>query len=211
MAQNYDERIARKEFMYQKTKSVMFTVGIVLIVATFISFLIQFHIFGLNAPKAKNDNQNYGVIAPCPVRSKNGDKISYLDSRIVRIRVLNGTKFRGFASAVGEALRLRGFNLIEIGNNNTQGVKRTTIYFGKKAVNDAYTLSSNFNNVILRMDDREDDLVDVVLGSDFRNLRPKADVPPAGAEIVPISNCKDADSITNLPKAAKHKVDNKDR
>lgn len=205
MAQEYDERTARKEFMYQKTKSILLTVGIALVVATLLSFMIQFHVFGLNSPKTKKDNNNYGIVTPCPIKDKDGDKISYLDARTVSIRILNGTKFRGFANAVGEALRIRGFNLIEVGNNKTQGVKRTTIYFGKNSINSAYTLSSQFDEVALQMDDRKDKLVDIVLGTDFRNLRPKTDVPASGAEITPIKNCQDANNIKNLPKAEKHK------
>ncbi len=205
MAQEYDERIARKAFMYQRKRSVLTTVSIGLAVIFALALLVQFHVFGINSVPAPRDNPNYGVTAPCAIRGKEGAKTPYLDNRAVSIRVLNGTKFRGFARAVGEALRARGFNLTEVNNNKTSNVKRTTIYFGKNAINEAYTVNANFADSIMRMDDRQDKLVDVVLGSTFNNLRPKVDVPAAGAAIQEIKGCVKADAMKQLPKAAQHK------
>lgn len=204
MAQEYDERIARKAFMYQRKRSVITSVSIGLAVAFVLSLLVQFHVFGINSASTPKDNPNYGVTAPCAIKSKEGTKTPYIDNRAVSIRVLNGTKFRGFARAVGEALNARGFNLIEVNNNKTSNVKRTTIYFGKNAINEAYTVNSNFVDAVMRMDDRQDKLIDIVLGSTFNNLRPKVDVPAAGAAIQEVRGCVKADSIKQLPKATQH-------
>lgn len=205
MAQEYDERIARKAFMNQKKRSVLTSVGIALAVIFVIALLVQFHVFGINSTATPKDNPNYGVTAPCATKDKGSAKIPYVDNRAVAIRVLNGTKFRGFARAVGEALNARGFNLTEVNNNKTNNIKRTTIYFGRNAINEAYTVNANFTDAVMRMDDRQDKLVDIVLGSTFTNLRPKVDVPAAGAAIQEIPGCLKADSMQHLPKAEQHK------
>ena len=57
----------------------------------------------------------------------------------------------------------------------------------------------------MRMDDRKDKLVDIVLGSTFNNLRPKVDVPAAGAAIHEVQGCIRADLMKNIPKADQHK------
>lgn len=205
MTQMHDERLARKEFMYERKRFVLSVTSAGLVVAFILALLVFFHAFGINKPQAPGANPNHGIIAPCPIKGKEGDKVPYVDSRSVAIRVLNGTKFHGFARAVGEALRNRGFNLIEVNNSKTTKMKQTVIYFGKNSVNEAYTVSANFSDAILRMDDRQDRLVDVVLGSTFTNLRPKTDVPAAGAAIDEIRGCIDVNSFKSLPKAFPHK------
>ena len=96
--------------------------------------------------------------------------------------MLNGTKFAGFAKAVSDALQNREFNAQTPGNY-TKKVDRTMIVFGKNGVNQAYTVASNFSDAMLVMDDRQDQLVDVVVGATFDNLQ---------------------DKMTNLPKASEH-------
>lgn len=204
MTQFYDERLARREFMYQRKRFVLSSVAIGVGIAFVLALIVQCHLFGIAAPKTPEVDPNYGIQAPCPVKNKDENKAQYIDNRAVSIRVLNGTKFRGFARAVGEGLRNRGFNLIEVGNSETS-VKRTTIYFGKKSINEAYTLVANFKDAILRVDDRQDKLIDVVLGATFSNLRPKTDVPAAGAAITEINGCLASKDMKNLPKAANHK------
>lgn len=206
MTQEYDERIARKAFMYQKKRSVITTVSIALAVTFVFALLIQFHVFGINSIVAPKDNPNFGITAPCATKGKEGSKTPYVDNRAVSIRVLNGTKFRGLARAVGEALNARGFNLTEVNNNKTSNIKRTTIYFGKNAINEAYTVNSNFADAVMRMDDRQDKLVDIVLGSTFNNLRQKVDVPAAGAAIQEVPGCVKAKDMKELPKADSHKA-----
>lgn len=206
MAQGYDERQARKEYMYEKKKAVLTFVASGLAVVFVIALAVQYHLFDINAPKTAQNNPNFGIAAPCPTKDKENPKGAYSDPRMINIRVLNGTKYRGFAHAVGEALRNRGFNVSEIGNHNSSRVKRTIIYFGKNAINIAYSVQTHFTDAILQLDDRTDKLVDIVLGSSFNNLRPKTDVPAAGATIQAISTCKPADTFKTLPKAMKHQA-----
>ena len=57
------------------------------------------------------------------------------------------------------------------------------IIFGKNAINQAYTVNSNFTDATMVMDDREDMLIDVVVGATFDNLQNQKKVPTAGKEI----------------------------
>lgn len=201
MAPQIDERIARREFMMQRKKSVLTTVAIGLAIAFVLAVAVRLHLLGTHTSQQTEASPNFGMIAPCPANTKDGTKAVYLDQRAIQVRVFNGTKFRGFAHAVGEALRIRGFNVTQIGNNATGGVKRTAIYFGNKSINAAYTLYANFTDAYLMMDNRKEAIVDVVLGSTFNNLRPKTDVPAAGAEIPRIKTCQNAKTMRNLPEA----------
>ena len=45
------------------------------------------------------------------------------------------------------------------------------IVFGKNGVNQAYTVASNFTDAMLVMDDRQDQLIDVIVGATFENLQ----------------------------------------
>ena len=94
-----------------------------------------------------------------------------MENRNITVRVLNGTEFSGFAQAVSSALQNSEFNTQAAGNYTSSQVERTMIIFGKNAVNQAYTVNSNFTDAKMVMDDREDMLIDVVVGATFDNLQ----------------------------------------
>ena len=111
---------------------------------------------------------NYGVTAPCSAKGEDGTPATTVDNPSITIRVLNGTSFSGFAQAVAKGLENRGFTVqgydtLRDNNNAGEGfvttVERTTIYFGRNAINQAYTLNDNFTDAIMVMDDREDALI----------------------------------------------------
>lgn len=64
-----------------------------------------------------------------------------MENRNITLRVLNGTKFSGFAKAVSDALQNREFNP-QTPDNYTKKVDRTMIVFGKNGVNQAYTVEA---------------------------------------------------------------------
>ena len=86
----------------------------------------------------------------------------------------------------------------------TKKIDRTMIVFGKNGINQAYTVASNFTDAMLVMDDRQDQLVDVVVGATFDNLADVKSVPAAGKPITSIKGCVAADKMTNLSKASEH-------
>lgn len=204
MAQNDDAREARKEYVHRRQTIVFAIVGVVLVVALFVSSLFLFHVGGLGEVKTTAQGANYGTTAPCVSPAADGSKPKYLDNKSVTTRVLNGTKFSGFANAVGQALTNREFVVQGVDNYNNSKVERTTIVFGKNAIPQAYTLAANFPDAKLQMDDRQDKLVDVILGATFQNLTAEDKLPKTGSEIPNIEGCKPVSEMKDLPKAPEH-------
>lgn len=204
MAENNDAREERREYVHRRQTIVFAVVGAVLVVALFISSLFLFHVGGLGEVKTTVEGANHGVVAPCVSPAEDGSKPKYLDSKSVTTRVLNGTKFSGFANAVGQALQNREFVVQSIDNYDNAKVERTTIVFGKNAIPQAYTLAANFPDAQLQMDDRQDKLVDVILGATFQNLTKTDELPKTGSEIPNIEGCKPANDMKDLPKAPEH-------
>lgn len=203
MTQANDERAARKEYIRRRQKTVFSIVGAVMVVAMVVSLLFFFHVGGLGNVKSAAVQPNYGQQAPCPTKEADGNKAKYVENRNITLRVLNGTKFSGFAKAVSDALQNREFNP-QTPDNYTKKVDRTMIVFGKNGVNQAYTVASNFTDAMLVMDDRQDQLIDVIVGATFDNLQDTKKVPAAGKAITGIQGCVAVDKMTDLPKAPEH-------
>ena len=129
MTQANDERAARKEYIRRRQKTVFSIVGAVMVVAMVVSLLFFFHVGGLGNVKSAAVQPNYGQQAPCPIKEADGNKAKYVENRNITLRVLNGTKFSGFAKAVSDALQNREFNP-QTPDNYTKKVDRTMIVFG---------------------------------------------------------------------------------
>ena len=110
MTQANDERAARKQYIRRRQKTVFSIVGAVMVVAMVVSLLFFFHVGGLGNVKSAAVQPNYGQQAPCPIKEADGSKAKYVENRNITLRVLNGTKFSGFAKAVSDALQNREFN-----------------------------------------------------------------------------------------------------
>ena len=139
MTYQVDEREARKAYVRRRQTIVFSISGAVLAVVLVIALLFNFHVFGLGEVETPASQPNYGNAAPCAVKDSSG-KAQYVSNASVGIRVMNGTSHGQFAKAVGEALANRGFSVQKIDNYSSTDVERTTIYFGKNAINQAYTL-----------------------------------------------------------------------
>lgn len=203
MTYQVDEREARKAYVRHRQTIVFSISGAVLAVVLVIALLFNFHVFGLGEVETPARQPNYGNAAPCAVKDSNG-KAQYVSNASVGIRVMNGTSHGQFAKAVGEALANRGFSVQKIDNYSSTGVERTTIYFGKNAINQAYTLIGNFTDATMIMTAREDQLIDVVIGATFNDLQDTNSSPQSGKTITNIEGCKAADSMTKLPADTKH-------
>ena len=164
MTYQVDEREARKAYVRRRQTIVFSISGAVLAVVLVIALLFNFHVFGLGEVETPASQPNYGNAAPCAVKDSSG-KAQYVSNASVGIRVMNGTSHGQFAKAVGEALANRGFSVQKIDNYSSTDVERTTIYFGKNAINQAYTLIGNFTDATMIMTAREDQLIDVVIGA----------------------------------------------
>ena len=204
MSQPADERVARRTYVRSRQIKVFTLVALVLAAALTISSLFFFHIFGLGIPATAAVQPNYGGVAPCAPKDSEGNNDAYLPNDKITIRVQNGTKFAGLAGAVGDALKNRQFVVNTVSNYASENVDRTTIYFGKNAIPEAYTVNGNFTDAKLVMDDRSDKLIDVVIGATFNDFTDLKNTPAAGSPIVNITGCLDAASMKNLPKAITH-------
>lgn len=205
----FDERKARQQFVRDRQK-IVFTVAIgALAIVLVISFLVYFGVLGKTETSANSVQPNYGVAAPCPTAAE-GATAKAVNPSIINVRVLNGTDKVGLADAVSEALTNRGF--VSKGVSNYPGtvtIKRTEIRFGKNTINEAYTLAGQFNDAILRMDDREDKLIDVVIGSTFSDLVDEDQISTkTDADLKSVEGCKAADQLGDLPKAVDHEAVN---
>lgn len=207
MTQIFDERTARKLYVRRRQKTVLLLVASFLTMALVVASLFFFHIGGLGEAVSEKVLPNYGQTAPCSIKNEDGTDAVYEKNNNVQVQVLNGTSFSGFASAVSEALQLREFSMQEVGNYTSTNVKRTRILFGRNSINQAYTLASNFTDAVMVMDDRQDAVIDVVLGATFENLKDLKDVPEAGTKIQDIEGCVAADSMTDLPSSGTQSAD----
>ena len=204
MTEPYDERAARKAYIRRRQKTVFTVIAVILTIALVVSCLISFKVIDVE-PQAKSVVQpNYGQAVPCAAKNQDGTAMKWADNNTVPVRVRNGTEFAGLAKAVGEALQDRQFNVVTIDNYPSSKVTRTTIYFGVNAINPAYTLNAYFKDAVMVMDNRQDRLVDVVLGATFNDLQDTNSSPQSGKTITNIEGCKAADSMTKLPADTKH-------
>lgn len=204
MTQPYDERAERKRYIRCRQQIVFSCVGAVLAVALVVSALFYFHVGGLGITATSAVKPNYGVRVPCSTKDANGKNQTYSNYANVKVRVLNGTKFVGFAKAVSTALSNRQFKVTGWDNYKGKKVERTTIYFGKNAINEAYTLNTNFTDAVMVMDDRDDKLIDVVLGASFNDLDNKDSLPSGDTAIENFEGCVPVQSMGTLPKALDH-------
>ena len=186
-----EEREARVRYLRDRHRLVITTAVIGIIVAALIA--VPLALGWIGAPK-KDDSgsqaNNYGERTACLA----SDKDTAVAANHITLRVLNGTKHAGFATAVGQEFTNRGF------------VKKSIIYFGRNTVAEAYTLRAEFpNNVILRMDDRKDYLLDIVIGDDFRNLETTQKVTEKTKKrLTSTEGCVAPDKLTRVPQAQEH-------
>ena len=204
MTELSDERAERRTYIRHRQTLVFSLVAFVLCVTLTVSMLFFFHAFGLGLQRGTAVQPNYGSVAPCAPKDKDGNPQTYVSNEKISARVQNGTKFAGLAKAVSEAMQNRHFVVATVASYPVENVDRTIIYFGRNAIAEAYSVDSNFTDARMVMDDRKDKLVDVVIGATFNDLVDEKKVPAAGSKITSIEGCQDAASMTNLPKAIKH-------
>lgn len=201
-SQHYDEREARKAFVRNRQRLVFSIASAVLVVAMVLALLVFYGVIG-KSRKADQTKPNFGVAAPCLPTDYDGKRV---DPSQIHVRTLNGTGAFGFARAVQDELQNRGYATQAVADYPSDGVvTRTTIYFGKNTIPEAYTLGSLFTDAVLQMDDRQDKLIDVVLGTSFYDLKDTTD--PSISDDSPLGNisgCLAADQMQNLPVAIEH-------
>jgi hypothetical protein len=154
----------RQEYYREKHSTVFvfffLTVIVILLVSSF--FMLSSLFATKQSSKTSLVQNNYAM----PCLDENTKAISASD---ISLRVLNGSGKSGLANAVGGALQLRGFQIVESANAPLM-TQDTQIHYGENAIRQAYTLAGNFENSTMIMDDRKDGLIDVIIGSSFVDL-----------------------------------------
>ncbi|KFJ01433.1 LytR C-terminal domain-containing protein [Bifidobacterium stellenboschense] len=206
MAEEYDEREARKAYVRRRQKIVFSITGAILVVVLIVASLFYTGVIQVDQQAKQVTKPNYGVAVPCAAKNEDGTAMKWADNNSVILRVRNGTKFTGLGAAVGEALKDRQFDVRTIDTYTSSKVARTTIYFGVNAINPAYTIKEYIPDAVLVMDDRQDRLVDVVIGATFNDLNSEKEVKKHGDKIKDFEGCQTVDALqkAGLRKADKH-------
>lgn len=118
----------------------------------------------------------------------------------VKIGVYNGTNRTGLADQVGDNFANREFEVIDRGDNESEFDGVAQLHFGPQAVGAAQLVRAYFLNEAETVFDidRQDDAVDVVLGTQFRQLATPTEVhqaiAQAGNPAPPPGTCPAAES-----------------
>lgn len=129
-----------------------------------------------------------------PVDAGNTDSAAQAASD-VRVRVLNGTKIDGLATAASRALRAAQFSVLEVGNADDP-VDATTIRYPPDQQAAALTLLAALPDAVLQPDQRLADAVLLVVGPDFDAATDTASsaAPPVPRELGPLATVNGADT-----------------
>ncbi|UEJ84138.1 LytR C-terminal domain-containing protein [Brachybacterium halotolerans subsp. kimchii] len=87
----------------------------------------------------------------------------------VEVSVLNGTSRSGLAASVSETLADRGFSTGKAGNTKAASGSVTIVY-GPAGYLQASAVAAEFSKPALKLDDREDTTVDVLVGDGFKDV-----------------------------------------
>ena len=105
----------------------------------------------------------------------------------VQINVLNATDVRGLAAAVAAEMRVRGYTVADVGNDESEVdvVEAVQVRYGPALVADAQSVALHFRGVVLVDDGRTGEVVDVVLGQGYSRMGGAAEAAAVIAASVP--------------------------
>ncbi|WP_203994309.1 LytR C-terminal domain-containing protein [Micromonospora lutea] len=142
----------------------------------------------------KDTQGSAGLGEGCPDDWPRAD-VTLRDHKDVKINVYNATERRGLAANVGDDFRNRDFQVQKEANQKKQIDDVAVLRYGPKGVGSAHLLRAYFlGDAELEYDPkREDDIVDVVLGSNFQQLATITEVNQSlgdlGAPVAPPGSC----------------------
>lgn len=174
-----------------------------MVVAMVVSLLFFFHVGGLGNVKSAAVQPNYGQQAPCPIKEADGNKAKYVENRNITLRAQRH-----------EVLRLRQGGERRVAKPRVQPPDAGQLHQEGGSHDDRLRQE---RREIRRtpwqaispmpcwlVDDRQDQLIDVIVGATFDNLQDAKKVPAAGKAITGIQGCVAVDKMTDLPKAPEH-------
>lgn len=107
--------------------------------------------------------------SPC-VTQKVGDKLT---ANKVTVNVYNGGYKQGLAGTVSKALKAKGYVIKHV-DNTDERVKQTVIVGADVNNPEVKLVAANFKNATVKADQRADHTVDVLVGTEFAGMNPKA-------------------------------------
>ncbi|MDR1861844.1 MAG: LytR C-terminal domain-containing protein [Candidatus Ancillula sp.] len=152
------------EYQQEKSLTTLTAFGFIFLALFLVLALVSIYtLFGMT-PSASKSSAQAKYPLPCVENSA-----SAVPASSISVRVLNGSNMPGFGTAVGDSLTNRGFLVRSVETYTTSN--DTQIRFGQNAIVQAYTLAGHFTNATLILDDREDGLIDVIIGRSFSELQ----------------------------------------
>jgi hypothetical protein len=111
--------------------------------------------------------------------------IALHEPRDVKIRVFNGTDVPGRARALADEFANRDFQVLQTGNAKSRVDDVAQLRYGPKAVGSAHLLRAYFLDQATPKYDakRKDDVVDVVIGTAFKQLATTTEMKQALVEL----------------------------
>ena len=94
----------------------------------------------------------------------------------ITVHVYNATSRPGLAGGAADLLGQRGFEIGSTGNFALKLRGTARIEFGAEGIAEAYTLAAHLPEAELRYDARDDDVIDLALGAQYRDLVPLEEV-----------------------------------
>ncbi len=121
-----------------------------------------------------------GLAERCPDGFVRAD-LTLPEAHEVQINVFNGTARAGLANRIGDNFAHRGFEVLEMADHHSEVDTIAELHFGPRAVGSAQVVRAYFLNEAAMVFDinRDDEMVDVVLGSGFRQLATPTEVHQA--------------------------------
>ncbi|WP_341721177.1 LytR C-terminal domain-containing protein [Micromonospora sp. FIMYZ51] len=142
----------------------------------------------------RDTQSSAGTAEGCPDDWPRAD-VTLRERKDVKLNVMNGTDRPGLAAVVGDDFRNRDFQVKKRGNEKKQIDGVAVLRYGPKGVGSAHLLRAYFlGRAKLEYNpEREDDIVDVVLGNNFQQLATTTEVNQSlgdlGAPVAPPGSC----------------------
>ncbi|WP_175440287.1 LytR C-terminal domain-containing protein [Micromonospora nigra] len=140
------------------------------------------------------DTQGEAVAESCPAEWPRAD-VTLREPKDVKINVLNGTEQSGRARGVADDFSNRKFQVQKVAETKKKTDDVAVLRYGPKGVGSAHLLRAYFlNNAVVEYDaERDDDVVDVVLGESFQQLATTTEVNQSlgdlGSPVAPPGSC----------------------
>lgn len=191
-------RAARRRHLQQRQTVIFGTLIAVMLVSGLAAGAVWSGILpspfsvAINSPEPTNS----GATTPCPP-----DGATFVPLSEIAANVLNGTNRSGLAATASAALTEQGIAIGNEANAESQFTGDAQITAGPQGLPAAFTAAELFNDAQIEVDSRSGETIDIVLGSEFEELRADEEIAidpdapiPAAAECTPLSTATPTES-----------------